>query len=207
MTKLYLEDFFGDDLSHAHRPTNNRLETILSHFPDGGFDRVLDIGCCSGFFCFGMAAHSREILGIDKQIIHLSMAQASAKRHNVTNCQFREQFVEDLFAQEPDRVWDAVVYMSVHHHMVGKYGWDEAAKWLRKIWDRTESTLFFEMGQKNESVNRSARAHWWNALPHGDPVALHERLLERLPDADFAIIGGSKVHSVTRHLWKVTRRK
>ena len=90
-----------------------RLERAAAVFGPG--DRVLDVGCASGEITLDLAAHCRDILGIDLGGRLIEIARESAAQRGIDNASFEKLDALDPALPVPEGGFDAITMYSVIH--------------------------------------------------------------------------------------------
>jgi tRNA (mo5U34)-methyltransferase len=76
---------------------------------------VLDIGCSTGFFSLGIAAHgAKQVDGVDLRPANVAQAQFLAEYYGVDNVRFSVSDAEHLSS---DRQWDVVFNLGLLYHV------------------------------------------------------------------------------------------
>lgn len=102
------------DLSKTHYGHQRMLQWALLHLPNLNEARVLDIGVGEGQSSVLLARAGARVTGIDVSGEALVRATELAKRCGV-HAEFIRMPGEDL--RFPDKTFDAILCMSVYHHM------------------------------------------------------------------------------------------
>lgn len=130
----------ADEAYHSSRTDNeDRWEIIEPHL-NTEYESMIDLGCADGFFLDKAAAYGLEVQGFEGNQNRVDRArELCLGRENVT--------VEQRYLS-PDNIddlppSDVVLLLTVHHHWIRQYGWDEAAEMVRTIAAGTE-LLFYE---------------------------------------------------------------
>ena len=118
----------------------DRLELIQKNLAGGN---CLDIGCGAGFFAFSIARMGYWVTGIDRDRIILKKANLLKKKYNFSNVEFRYLLIDEESVKKLP-VFDNVLYLSIHHHMIEVYGFERAANIFRTIATKTRQRLFFD---------------------------------------------------------------
>ncbi len=145
-------------------PTNQYIQTILSHFPLTGKE-VLEIGCGSGRITRDLADHASRVLATDPDAAALTKARALLTTANV---EFRQAptGVPDL----PPHTFDLVIYtLSLHHVPMGEMtvSLEQAGRLLKEggvimVLEPGEGGPFMEakqrfgIGSGDESIQQAA---------------------------------------------------
>jgi ubiquinone/menaquinone biosynthesis C-methylase UbiE len=117
----YGQDYF-EGLHPRHWFTNpprkyaERNRDALRVVAPGPSDRILELGSARGDVTFLLAAHAREIVGLDASEVALGMAEAERARRGLPNVRFEKGDVADLSAF-PDRSFDAVAAIDLVEHV------------------------------------------------------------------------------------------
>jgi SAM-dependent methyltransferase len=157
----------------SKRESGDRWNAIASVLRAYDAASVLDIGCAEGWFlrkatselgCFalGVEASERLLLG------EIARLHDDVPRMSIMKAMLGADDIRKL------PVCDAVLCLSVVHHVVRKNGLDGAREFLRAIGERTGKVLIFEMGTSEEPGLR-----WANLLPemHAGQEAFLRELL------------------------------
>ena len=193
----YHPNYFRQDSAVRH-DCQQRLELIEKHICSGS---LLDVGCSEGFYSFGLSDHCKPILAIDKEQ-QLIQACKTIKGSRSIDIDFQCMGVNELL--QSAGTWDGCLYMSVHHHIIAQMGMAVAGDILKTLSQRCDC-MFFDMGQKNE---QNCTMHkWWQLLPPNidQETWLSDYLATNTTYTHRQLIGSSRIHSVRRLLWKLTR--
>lgn len=154
----------GVQIAAGERACVDRWNLIETHLRALGATSVLDLGCAEGYFVQQAAQRLNCFaLGIDADLRRLTVAQMSASVNQVP----RASFSYDVLAPEVLRrlpEFDAVIFLSVLHHMMYEHGEAYALETVREIRRLTRLCLIFDMGQSNESEH-----NWSKLLPNMAP--------------------------------------
>jgi hypothetical protein len=178
-----------------------RLNRIKDTIKKGG--KMLDIGCESGYNSFGLRDCFEHTDAFDMVDTLISRAENIAQENNVTNISFETNDLSD-YLHNNSAGYSVVLYLSVHHHVIAKYGLDSAGKMLSDIASRCQDQLFIDMGQRNEK--KCHNHSWWNMLPESDDVENWLKdYLEKHTSMTADNIGSTRIHKASRYLWKLER--
>lgn len=197
----YQPDFFKET-EHHRKGCDVRLATLVEHF-DGG--SVLDVGCSEGYNAFGVSLYATHVTAIDNKKENIAVCQQTAIEHNVRNVTFLNNDIEGFLRDNRHTQWDCILCLSVIHQIAGSVGLERASAILKRL-SCSGSTMFFDMGQKNEK--RCEKHQWWKELPTtaGEQEKWLRHYLAENTDFDVInVIGSSPVHGVHRLLWKLER--
>jgi len=92
-----------------------RISKILRLHTPKATDRVLDLGCGWGTFCFALAPLCREVVGIDYSSKAVELCREFQKRHEGSNVTFRCASIEDT--GELSSSFDAVLCADLVEHL------------------------------------------------------------------------------------------
>ncbi len=168
--------------SAADRNCLDRWTLIKNEIAASGSRSVLDLGSAEGFYVIQSAKECGCIsLGVDDDPRRLAVAQNQILSENIQNAGFAKGKIDlELLDKIPN--CDAVIFMSVLHHIMYTNGLPYSLEILRKIRAKTNKFMIFEMGQSNETKNK-----WAAALPDmgSNP---HEWIRNLLQNAGFSKI-------------------
>lgn len=142
---------------HNRRDSEGRLRAVLAVLQQYDVRNVLDVGCAEGWFarraamdlnCFalGLEASDRVLVG-ELARLHDEVERMAVMKARVGPAELR---VLPKF--------DAVICMSVVHHVIRASGVAAAEDFIRALASRTEKVFIFEMGTADETS-------WTRALP------------------------------------------
>lgn len=121
---------------------------------------LLDIGCAEGFF---LIQYSREFdgycLGVEGDYSRYCIAQTQLQVNTTKRCAI---IFDEINTDSVGQLckFDAVIFLSVLHHIMYSYGENYALDFMSKLHTKINKVLIFEMGQSNEVT-----AKWANKLP------------------------------------------
>jgi len=147
----YIKHDFGPDYQDRRTDNRARWEFISSHI-DHKNESLIDIGCAEGAFAAKAAELGLEVTAFDRNVTRLQTAKI--KHANYDNLRFvREELTPESIDELPES--DVILFLTVHHHWVESYGWQNSIKMFRKLLQKADK-LFYEppgnIGIK-ESVN------------------------------------------------------
>lgn len=133
--------------SYRSEWTGQRLATMLPVVTELGVRTAVDIGCNAGFLTLRLAEQGIATVGVECDPASFRIATAARRaagldaRVGMLDLQVSPETVSLL----PEA--DAVVFLSVWHHMARAWGLETATAVLGAIWARTGTVLFFETGE------------------------------------------------------------
>jgi cyclopropane fatty-acyl-phospholipid synthase-like methyltransferase len=147
----------GRALQPGQRNCLDRWTMIAAAIQTYGAASLLDLGCAEGYFV-RRAAQEFDCfaLGVDADASRLLIAQNCMLLDRVESTAFT---LADIDAQLLQKLpsFDAVLFLSVMHHIMYQQGVDHARELLTAIREKTQKFLIFDMGQSNEILNQWAR--------------------------------------------------
>jgi len=198
-----MDNYHGDYFNQGdtHRPDlTHRLDLIKKNWGDS-IGNVLDAGCSGGFYSFGLCDMVDHIDAVDREQGLIEQCTNIKEREKITNIHFVCNDLAEFLLW--DKTYSGCLYMSTHHHVIQAYGWEKADYVLRLLSARC-STMFFDMGQKDENASH---CKWWSILPP-TPDSEHwvREYLKRVTlYDDIKCIGSSSIHDVNRYLFRCDR--
>jgi len=195
----YHPDFFGRKDKPMRRDCEKRLEYMKPHVRGS----LLDVGCSEGFFSFAFSGTCNPILAVDSEKRLIDLCLETQKKYG-TMIDFVVGDIGKSIDKDFGIKWDTILYMSIHHHVIARYGIKKASEVIRWL-SMSGKTMIFDMGQKNEK--NCEKREWWNALPGTkDPAEwIRNYLRTNTEYKTIDRIGGTTVHGVERVLWKLTK--
>ncbi|HYH71308.1 MAG TPA: DUF1698 domain-containing protein [Methyloceanibacter sp.] len=165
------------------RDSDERWQAVSSALREYGARNVLDVGCAEGWFvrraatdnqCFAIGIESTDV-GIVGELtrLHDRVERSAIVRTFVT---------PDTIRSFPK--FDAVLCMSVVHHVVRAFGIASGEQFLRALATRTDKVFIFEIGTADESS-------WTPFMPeqHDGQEAFVRNLLSRCGFKNIRVIG------------------
>jgi len=133
-----------------------RLELMLNEIGDSTGKRVLDVGCCTGWFCLELASMGANAVGVEPLITYVDIAAFLALYHQVPwmNKDFSRrlwfyQMGVEQYLDELEEKFDFIIFMGLFHHLF-KLSEEKAYKILYRLSERAPK-MFFEAGLKGEA--------------------------------------------------------
>ena len=166
----------------GERLSGDRWELIRPVLMRHRIDTLLDLGCAEGFFVRQAAASAGCFaLGIDADIRRLTVAQTASVLDETHNAGFMlARITPDFVDRLPE--FDAVLFLSVLHHVMAEHGEAHARDLMQRIRRKTKRLLIFDMGQSDETAQA-----WSKQLPAMGAVP-HLWIAEFLRSAGYATV-------------------
>ncbi len=133
-------DIFTKTKEASKRNVIDRYESISENLVG---KNCLDIGCQSGYFSLRMASDGYWVTGLDSDEIILDKANLMKKKHAIQNVSFAN-FKVNLESVSSLQVFDNIIYLSIHHHMIKVYGFETASEILKVLCQKTKYHMFFD---------------------------------------------------------------
>jgi SAM-dependent methyltransferase len=168
----------------------------------------MDIGCNLGYFCFALAQKGVPMLGVDLDSRYIRIAQYTSDKMGLSTVGLFQMVINNETMQLLPKV-DLVLLLSVWHHWVRSYGFDEAGHLLSALWEKCERVLFFETGEIEMSADFGLPA-----MGDSPQKWLEDYLKNICAGAEiqhlgkfkaFAPLGNENRNIVYRNLFKITR--
>jgi O-antigen chain-terminating methyltransferase len=142
---------------------------------------LLDLGCAEGYFVQQAAKSGLLAVGVDADVLRLSIAHASATLSRIQGAGFiyaelTPEFIDTL------PTFDAVLFLSILHHIMYERGVDYAREYMRRLKPKVGKFMMFDMGQSNET------GHEWASLLPDMGTDPHAWIAEFLSSAGFRSI-------------------
>lgn len=195
--------FLGRErIGEGERACMDRWVTIAANLRATGARTLLDLGCAEGYFVQQAAKFGCLAVGVDADVLRLSLAQASAILNRVNGAGFiyaemTPEFIDTL------PIYDVVLFLSVLHHIMYARGVDHAREYMERLRPKVGQFMIFDMGQSNETQNR-----WASLLPDmgADPQAWIAEFLRSAGFRSIKKIGDTDAYKgpVRRGLFRVT---
>jgi hypothetical protein len=150
----------GRCLRQGERSCRDRWALIAPQLERHQIRTLLDLGCAEGFFVRQAAAiEGCFALGIDADVRRLTIAQTASILDEAHNAGFMlARVTPDFVDRLPE--FDAVLFLSVLHHVMSEHGEDHARDLLRRIRLKTRALMIFDMGHSGETTQA-----WAQRLP------------------------------------------
>jgi len=134
----------GIETAKRDNGCRQRLEMILRGMGEAK-GSVLDVGSAVGFFSISLAERGCYVTGIEVNRRKFEIAQCVAAIAKVQPVSFVNlKLTAETINLLP--TYDFTLCLSIWHHWVRYFGFDEAMLILESLWDRTKDRMFFETG-------------------------------------------------------------
>lgn len=159
--------------------------------------RILDVGCSMGYISLYFAERRGEVTGVDYNSNNTefcrTLSSALGIEATFVDGMFCQRFVDDIQEDE----FDAVLLLSVLHHVISDFGIDDARRLVDELLRKVDS-VFVELAQKSEDFGFA----WHDALPSDDLD-----LFAGIEDIKVERLGKSPAlgETVVRPLYKVSK--
>jgi hypothetical protein len=111
---------------------------------------ALDLGANVGWFAFKLAELGIPTIAVEREPRFIRTALFARRKLGNVNAGVLASFlVMDLNSANASLLpqVDCVVFLSVWHHLVREFGFDEATAMLTSMWERARRVLFFDTGE------------------------------------------------------------
>lgn len=137
-----IRDYIKHDLGtgYCDRRVDNeeRWELISSHI-DGNDQSLIDIGCAEGEFSARAAAMGLDVTALDRNVTRLETART--EHTGFDNLQFKRADLDpEMIDGLPET--DVILFLTVHHHWIRAYGWDDAAEMFRTLLRKADTVIY-----------------------------------------------------------------
>lgn len=134
----YINHDFGSDYQDRRTDNQDRWEFIASYIDES--DRTLiDIGCAEGEFASRAAEVGLDVVGFDRNVTRLETARMEHAEYSNLRLE-RSDLCPDTIDELPEA--DMALFLTVHHHWVKAYGWDEAAEMFRTLLRKMDTVVY-----------------------------------------------------------------
>jgi len=95
-----------------------RISKVLQIYTPSRNERVLDLGCGLGTFCFAVAPLCREVMGLDSSRENIDLCNELLAKGNYSNIKFVCSDVQDI--QLESESWDVIICTHLFEHQYPK---------------------------------------------------------------------------------------
>lgn len=162
------------------RKSDTRWDAIRKVLDATESKSLVDLGCCEGYYVIQSAKHGLPInLGIDFDQRRIFTCNNQVVLYDLQNAGFLMAPVEHRLV-EGLPAFDAVVFLSVLHHMMYQHGVEYCQSLMKLVHAKTAKVCLFEMGQSDEH-----KESWAKDMPDmgSDP---HAWIADFLTEAGFS---------------------
>jgi hypothetical protein len=161
--------------SEGSRDCEVRWNAVRSALDRHQCKSLVDLGCSEGYYVLQAARHGIGFcVGVDFDLRRIWTCQNQVLLNDIPHAAFLVSEVEPgLVGAMPK--FDAVVFLSVLHHILYSKGEDYARELLRTLSSKVGKVMIFEMGQSDErSESWASRVPDMGADPHAWIASLLE---------------------------------
>ena len=194
-------------LQRARRDSGSwsRLEQITRVVERVGASTAVDVGANSGFFSFALAERGLNVVAVEPDPKYGRVIAYVARRATVDGLVALLALAIDEDSVDLAPAADAVLFLSVWHHIVMHAGLRAASSVVRQLWARSRMVLFFDTGQEE-----MGRAFGLPAMKPAPRRWIESYLAETCGGGEVEWLGshqafGPKGEPVTRELFAVRR--
>jgi SAM-dependent methyltransferase len=126
--------------------TLSRWEAIWPLVERTNCRTALDLGCNRGFFSIELARRDLAVIGVEPDPPVRRTALYAIRKMGLDNAGVLAMAVSPATVQLLPPA-DAVLFLSLWHHLVRAHGPDCAIEMLSAIWERARKVLFFDTGE------------------------------------------------------------
>jgi len=186
------------------RDCEERWRTIEKVLGEQSCRSLVDLGCSEGYYVLQAARSGLGFcVGVDFDLRRMLTCQSQVVLNDIPNAAFLlSEVTPELVETLPS--FDAVVFLSVLHHIMYQQGVEHCRKLMSSLAAKTGKVMIFEMGQSDEHLET-----WAAKMPDmgTDP---HGWIAEFLRSAGFSTVekigeAQSYMREVNRALFKVSR--
>jgi len=124
----------------SKRNVDDRLKLIENQLTGHS---ILDIGSHSGYFSLKLAQEDYFVVGVDQDKVIINKANLVQKKYGISNAAFL-YYPINIESVKKLPIFDNIIYLSIHHHMIKIHGYDKATEIFKIIAKKTKYKLFFD---------------------------------------------------------------
>lgn len=187
-------------IENPARPSADRAAVVAATLGNLRGQRVLDIGSSLGYMSFYLAARGALVTGWEANPDNAEVARLVGAINGLPATFRTEQLDLESLGTLHDGDFDAVLVLSVLHHVIHFQGLDAAQKIVAGLLD-VAPVLVLELASKGEDPGL-----FWDASQPEDPLAVLELVRD---EVEITRIGTSGTHlsAQERALYRVARRQ
>jgi SAM-dependent methyltransferase len=125
----------------------SRLEQIAKVVAEVGAATAVDIGANAGFFSIALAERGLNVAAVEADPRFGRIIAHRARHSGPAGTVALMELTIDARTVDLVPAADAVLFLSVWHHLVRRDGFEQAGAALRTLWARAGKVLFFDTGQ------------------------------------------------------------
>ncbi len=143
--------------STGARDCEQRWQTILEQLRRHHCASLLDLGCSEGYYVIQAAKSGLQFcVGVDFDLRRIWTCQNQVVLNDLHQAAFMiSEATPELIDSLPR--FDAVIFLSVLHHIMYEKSEAYAAELLRALAKKVDRVMFFEMGQSDEHLESWAK--------------------------------------------------
>lgn len=135
--------------------SQRRLDLMLSLCAGEGLPQphssYLDMGCNTGFFCYGMAKAGFTSKGVDVTARNIRIARMLSTYFRRDLATYQAADAHDYLGGSPDERFDVTSAFSVFQWVMIQSGPERGLECMRWLFDKTERLCVLEMGESSEA--------------------------------------------------------
>lgn len=141
-----------------------RWDAIAPVLAATGSRSLVDLGCSEGYYVLRAARAGLPFsVGVDFDQRRMFTCTNQLVLHDLQHAGFLMAPVDETLLEGLPK-FDAVIFLSVIHHMMYQQGVEYAQRILRRVAEKTGRVCFFEMGQSDEH-----KESWAKKMPDMGP--------------------------------------
>lgn len=125
----------------------SRLEQIAKVVAEVGAATAADIGANAGFFSIALAERGLDVAAVEADPRFGRIIAYRARHDGLAGTVALMELTIDARTVDLVPAADAILFLSVWHHLVRRDGVEQAGAALRTLWARAGKVLFFDTGQ------------------------------------------------------------
>ena len=135
--------------------SQRRLDLMLSVCADEGLPQAhssyLDVGCNTGFFCYGMAQAGFTSKGVDVTANDIDMARLLSTYFRRDLATYEAADAHDYLDRTPDERFDVTSAFSVFQWVMIQSGPERGLACMRMLFQKTKRLCVLELGESSEA--------------------------------------------------------
>jgi cyclopropane fatty-acyl-phospholipid synthase-like methyltransferase len=148
--EIYQPVLAGSGYTGGVRECEVRWNAIAPVLAASGAKSLVDLGCSEGYYVLRAARAGIPFsLGVDFDQRRMFTCTSQFVLQDLSHAGFLMAPVDEGLLESMPK-FDAVIFLSVIHHMMYQHGMEYAQRILRLVASKTGKVCFFEMGQSDE---------------------------------------------------------